>query len=1173
MGPKKPAPPPKAAKDIPDDGPQLIVSDERERLPPRAPLENVPPLFVPSVFPKECFPEWNDNLELENWGNPNQPYEDPMGLPPLPPHILTSNITWKRPSQYLPPLPEPAKPVAAPIKTPGGGAKKVGAPPPPKKGEPEVKPDELKVPRCCYVLYDASLDPMVPQLESAHPGFAPPLHAERLEWANDFQRVWSAEQAHDIKRWEVEEARIQKEHEEKEAALMAYEEACLVKLQKAIAAHKQATEAELNDEDLLDDGDDGDGTTFDFPTPGTTPSPVLFADIFGSAPVIEIEPNSVTKPTIPEGDYVDPPLASCCRVVSRLVDRLVANQPYYWEAIYPQTTVAATNRRIPIVSPGGKYLVKLFVMGKWRKIAVDDRLPLDDQGKVVVLSSSQPAEIWPSLLAKAIYKVFAWLETPEAMHNPTTVPQSIGFVLNTLTGWKSRPYCGLSDPKAADELGKIAPCLDNVTPTLDVQPSVTMNNVLLLCSMANIITRNFNTSCGEAFVMSSIRTSGPSLAVSIFALHPHAQDALTFTPETIEYHKLTTVVLHTIPTFTHRLVEEWDVGVDAATNQPTHVPFPQALPKFLTVTLPESVSSTTIYVTLSCVPTADSSIIHANDRGMMLVERQHLSDPVPPASAINLNVGLLKPNVTWPFDVQGAGSHVYRLYPHELQFGYSLELEADVPVVIHPVVDCLRDVCRMNVETCEGAYGAMAGPAWHIVHRMTVTFSAPSPPTTTKRRFYLGVHLFDSDAAPYFHIHLVNNVTSTRLSLLAGYFEFDAGNTSESYTVVLECLPGPDVAIPANKFFVTVASDWTIKTPMDNHAVVPTAFEGKYTPNKYLTLFRDVYVPEVVEDPKAAHAVTTTAAAIHTSMKLSTTFANAALKLEVIDLATGAVLVKAANYNNAQIMQLPPCASVDQSSSGYIVQGSFDEGHWHIPDSLRSVQPFYGLLAKDTTTGGPPSSSSASRPSTADSTASPTASHGEGDKLGRDDSATTTMWRLELFSTVPAKLTPDCTTLNKHAAIKHGWEVAERGREVRGAISRLLFLGKKQEAMERMVAAEYTPEQQKELLGRYEFLFGEASTPLAVVGHGEPEQVLGTDFFAAETQKLAQELDEIKGHMDQAARERAEESAARKLEMDAMKQEMADLRQAMLSEREKLWLKREEIRKQQANPTPPSIFP
>ncbi|RHY28445.1 hypothetical protein DYB32_005974 [Aphanomyces invadans] len=1044
-------------------------------------------------------------------------------------------LTKCRPQQYLPPLPEPAKPAAsvAAVKTPGGGTKK-GNLAPGKKNEPvDVKAEEPK------------------KFEGSHPGFAPPLHAERFEWANDFQRVWSAEQAHDIKRWEAEEARIQSEKEKKELALMTYEESCLVKLQKAIAAHKQATEAELNDEDLLDDGDDGD-ETFDFPTTGE-PAPMLFTDIFGSAPVIEIEPNPVVKPTIPEGDYVDAPLASGCRVVSRLVDRLVANQPFFWEAIYPQT-VTATNRRIPTVNPGGKYLVKLFVMGKWRKIEVDDRMPLDEHGKVVILSSSVASEIWPTLLAKAIYKVFAWTSTLPSMNQPATVPQSVGFILNTLTGWKSR----------------------------------------------SIKTRVFNSSCGEAFVMSSIRPSQPGqlFSMNIFTLHPHMapHETLHFTSDSIEYHKLTTVVLHTLPMYTHQLVEEWcvdpkrllkwqrltsssrSIDDDPTDNRSIHRPYPHALPKCLTVHVPETVTSTTLYVTLTCAPidvdaaSPTTPLPPSGDRGMMFVEKKQLSWPTPSLSTINQNAGVLKANVTWPFEVVGPGVHVYRLYPHDLANGYSLEVESDVPIHVHPIDSCLKEVCKMNVELLDGSYNAMAHGTWHVVHRFNMTLTAPDA-RPDQNRLYLGFHMFDANATPYFHVHLVNNTSSesTRLSLLGGYFDLTSVHPSESYTVVLECLPCPNVVIPPNKFHITVASDWVIHTPLTQIPVVPSIFAGSYTPNKSLTLFRDQYVPEVGEDEGKASSKSSgvsaapqlSMAAIHTCFKLSTSFQNAAIKLEVVDAATGSVLFKSTGYNCTQIMQLPMCSDHGSGPSGYIVQGTFDETKWVVPDSLRSVHPYNGLISKPRDATPDMYTPGTSFPPTP---AVSTSTREEG-------YPSDTTWRLEVFGMVPAKLTPDCTALNKYAAIKHSWEVAERGREVRGVVSRLLFVGKRQEAIDRMVAAEYTPEQQKEMLARYDFLFGDGCAPITEVGGSEPEVLLGSDFFAAETQKLAQDLEDIKAHMEQAAKDRAAEAAARKLEMEHIKAEMAELRQAMVLEREKLWTKREEIRKQQTNPTPPSLFP
>ncbi|CAK4720713.1 unnamed protein product [Aphanomyces euteiches] len=1176
MGPKKPAAAaaPSKPKDIPDDGPPVIVSEERPRIPRDKPPEDVPPLFQSSVLPKECFPEWTDNLDQENWYSASHPFEDPMGLPSLPAHINvwignnTANITWKRPSQFLPPLPEPVKPASTsgPVKTPADKSKKPVAPPP-KKTDTDLKTEEPKAPRHCYVLYDASVDPLVEKFDSSHPGFAPPQHAERHEWTHDFQRVWSDEQAHDIKRWEAEESRIQMEKEHRENALMAYEESCILKLQKALAALKQATEAELNDEDLVDDGDD----TLDFPTAastGATPT-VLFSDVFGLPPVIEIEPNAVTKPTVPEGDYVDAPLASCCRVVSRLADRLVANQPYFWEAIYPQTTIPGTTRRVPTANPGGKYLVKLFVMGKWRKVSVDDRLPLDTTtGTVAILSSSQATEIWPTLIAKALYKVMLWSNATSSTMGAT---QSVGFMLNALTGWKSRPYCDLSDSKAADELGKIVPVLDD-TP-LDVQPSLSMNNALLVCSLSGIRSRNFNSTSGEAYVLSNLHTA-PSLSLQIFAsLKPSTLDeTISLTSATIEFHKLTTILLHTIPNFTQQVVEEWSVvsspppteGQESAEETTRLQPYPHGLPKVVTVQVPETLAMTTIYVSLTCVPLADAPL-SLNDRGVFLVERTQLSDPPPPSTTVNANMGLLRPNTTWPFDVVGAGTHVFRLYQHELQYGYSLEIDSDVPMSVLSIVEGFRDVCRMQVEIVEGAYEAMAANgSWHVAARVTATLTPP--PQETRNRLYVGVHLFDPDAAAYFHLHMINNhsTQSTRLSLLSGYFELDPKVPIESYTFVLECLPG--VAVPQGKFHVTIASDWSIQAPLGILPVLPSVFEGKYMPNKLLTFFRDVFVVDLKDDdPKNAKgggsATATASMAIHHAcLKLSTSYLNAAVKLEVIDLATGNVLTQACSYNSTQLMQLPPCSVAENGTSGYIVQGSFDEAHWVVPDAIRSVQPFNGLLTKMDKVDTARLASSESAPSI---TAPPPTEATEA----------SVMWRLEVFSPGLPKLTPDCTTPNKYAAIKHGWEVAERGREVRGTISRLLFLGRKQEAIDRMAAADFTPEQQKEMLGRYDFLFGQECHPLVTEGDGEPEDVVAPEYFESESQKLAQELELIKQRMDDAARARAAESAAQKLEMEQIKQEMAAMRQAMLAERDALWQKREELRKQQANPTPPSLFP
>ena len=70
-----------------------------------------------------------------------------------------------------------------------------------------------------------------------------------------------------------------------------------------------------------------------------------------------------------------------------------------WDHIYPQ------NKGSPILSSNGKYAVRLFWMNSWRRITIDDLLPVDLDGRLLLPSSNNPCEIWPALLSKAILKV------------------------------------------------------------------------------------------------------------------------------------------------------------------------------------------------------------------------------------------------------------------------------------------------------------------------------------------------------------------------------------------------------------------------------------------------------------------------------------------------------------------------------------------------------------------------------------------------------------------------------------------------------------------------------------------------------------------------------------------------------------------------------------------------
>ena len=59
---------------------------------------------------------------------------------------------------------------------------------------------------------------------------------------------------------------------------------------------------------------------------------------------------------------------------------------------------------MPIVNPSGKYVVKLFINGIWRKVTVDDLFPTMSNGRMICASSSKK-RLWISILEKAYIKV------------------------------------------------------------------------------------------------------------------------------------------------------------------------------------------------------------------------------------------------------------------------------------------------------------------------------------------------------------------------------------------------------------------------------------------------------------------------------------------------------------------------------------------------------------------------------------------------------------------------------------------------------------------------------------------------------------------------------------------------------------------------------------------------
>ena len=103
--------------------------------------------------------------------------------------------------------------------------------------------------------------------------------------------------------------------------------------------------------------------------------------------------------------------------------------------IYPQ------KNGTPIYNPSGHYLIKLYFMGKPRKIEIDDRIPCSKDGEYIFPRCQNLCEIWPALYTKALLKLNIFkVKHPSYWHNEENVDTNFIYAM---TGYHAEIIQGL----------------------------------------------------------------------------------------------------------------------------------------------------------------------------------------------------------------------------------------------------------------------------------------------------------------------------------------------------------------------------------------------------------------------------------------------------------------------------------------------------------------------------------------------------------------------------------------------------------------------------------------------------------------------------------------------------------------------------------------------------------
>ena len=136
-------------------------------------------------------------------------------------------------------------------------------------------------------------------------------------------------------------------------------------------------------------------------------------------------------------------LCDYCRWLSSQYQILLDNgintendKNHFIRKIFPQD-----KNGVPVYNPSGIYWVKLFHMGKYRKIVIDDKFPVNKETyETFFPQCNSPYELWPMILTKALIKLYSYKYKCEAYEQDEVGDCSILYSLVRYVGIKISSY-------------------------------------------------------------------------------------------------------------------------------------------------------------------------------------------------------------------------------------------------------------------------------------------------------------------------------------------------------------------------------------------------------------------------------------------------------------------------------------------------------------------------------------------------------------------------------------------------------------------------------------------------------------------------------------------------------------------------------------------------------------